>query len=67
MSRTNLTLVGARVVKQFRDELFDAADREGVSVNEFVLQAAAEKLIRKGATIPGVFRSGDIMEARDAR
>ena len=50
-----LMLTGGRVTAAFRASLFDAADRAGVSVNEFVISAAAEKLSRSGASFPGVF------------
>lgn len=54
-----LFLSGAKVDPDFRAELFDAANRAGVTPNEFAIQAAAEKLARAGRTIPGVFRRGD--------
>ena len=57
----NLGLNGARVTRGFREALFDAANREGVSVNEFVIVSAAEKLARRGAEFPGVFRRGDLV------
>jgi hypothetical protein len=56
----NLFLNGGRVTSGFRSSLFDAASRAGVSVNEFVITAAAEKLVSSGATIPGIFRPGDL-------
>ena len=37
----NLFLNGGRVTSGFRSSLFDAANRAGVSVNEFVITAAA--------------------------
>ena len=56
----NLFLNGGRVTSGFRSSLFDAANRAGISVNEFVITAAAEKLVSGGATIPGIFRPGDL-------
>lgn len=53
-------LNGGRVTASFRAALFAAAAREGVSVNEFVLRSAAEKLRQKGAELAGVFEPGDI-------
>lgn len=52
-----LMLTGGRVTAAFRSALFDAADREGMSVNEYVLRSAAEKLARRGGSFPGVFPS----------
>ncbi|MBX5034243.1 hypothetical protein [Rhizobium lentis] len=50
-----LSLTGGRVTKGFRDALFDGAARAGVSVNEFVLLAAGDKLSTLGRDFPGVF------------
>ncbi|KQT53665.1 hypothetical protein ASG43_17660 [Aureimonas sp. Leaf454] len=58
-----LFLKGARVTNAFRTSLFDAANRAGITPNEFCIKAAAEKLARSGASFPGVFRKGDIEEA----
>ena len=62
----NLCLNGGRVTSGFRSSLFDAANRAGMSVNEFVITAAAEKLVQRGASFPGVFRRGDLDQARAA-
>lgn len=62
MASAQLFLNGARVTADFREALFDASNRAGVTVNEFVLTAAAEKLQRSGARIPGLFRKGDLAE-----
>jgi hypothetical protein len=51
----NITLTGGRVTGGFREALFLAASKAGQSVNEFVLEAAGEKLARAGASFPGVF------------
>ena len=59
MASSQLFLNGARVTAEFRDALFDAANRAGVTPNEFVIVSAAEKLMRTGAAFPGVFRRGD--------
>ena len=62
----NLLLSGSRVTTGFRSSLFDAANRAGMSVNEFVITAAAEKLKQRGASFPGVFRKGDFDEMAGA-
>ena len=56
----NVMLSGGRVTSGFRAALFEAASRRGVSVNEFVLIAAAEKLKATGREFSGVFEPGDI-------
>lgn len=55
-------LRGATVMESFRENLFDAANRAGVTPNEFVLQATAEKLKRSGRDFSGVFHRGDLTE-----
>lgn len=60
--QAQLFLRGARVTGAFRSALFDAANRAGMSVNEFALVATAEKLKRAGADFPGVFRAGDLSD-----
>jgi hypothetical protein len=59
-SNVPVMLTGARVQPDFRAALFSAAAREGLSVNEFVIRAAGEKLARSGAPISGVFERGDL-------
>ncbi len=59
----NVMLNGGRVTAGFRAALFAAASRAGVSVNEFVLTAAAEKLRASGNQFAGVFESGDMGES----
>lgn len=56
----NVMLNGGRVTSGFRSALFAAASRSGVSVNEFVLKATAEKLSASGSQFSGVFEPGDI-------
>lgn len=56
----NVALRGARVTKSFRDNLFDAANRAGMSPNEFCLFAAAKQLQLSGHHFTGLFRPGDI-------
>jgi hypothetical protein len=51
----SITLNGGRVCEGFRAALFDAAGREGKSVNEVVLEAAGEKLRSAGYQFPSVF------------
>jgi hypothetical protein len=53
-------LSGGRVTSGFRAALFAAASRAGVSVNEFVLTAAAEKLRASGNEFSGIFRANDL-------
>ena len=62
--RVPVTLPGARVLPEFRDRLFDAANKAGVSPNEFALRAVAEKLASRGHEFPGIFEIGDIDEVR---
>lgn len=61
----SLMLTGGRITAGFRSSLFSAANRCGMSVNEFVITAAAEKLKASGEQFPGVFRSGDINQIGD--
>lgn len=56
----NVMLNGSRVTSGYREALFAAANRAGVSVNEFVLTAAAEKLLASGRQFSGVFAPGDL-------
>lgn len=62
-TQAHLHLIGARVNTEFRDALHDAANRAGVTPNEFCITAAAEKLARCGRTFPGIFRKGDFEAA----
>ncbi|MDL2401576.1 hypothetical protein PY650_24440 [Rhizobium calliandrae] len=62
--RVPVMLRGATVMEGFRESLFDAANRAGMTPNEFCLQAAAEKLKRAGRDFSGVFQPGDIAEVR---
>ena len=59
MASARIFLNGANVERQFREELFDAANRAGMAPGEFALMAVAEKLDRAGRSFPGVFRKGD--------
>lgn len=56
----NVLLQGGRVTSTFREALFDAAQRSGMSANEFVLMACAERLRASGREFSGVFRPGDM-------
>lgn len=60
-----LMLTGGRVTAGFRAALFAAASRAGVSVNEFVLTAAAEKLRASGQHFSGLFEPGDLPDTND--
>lgn len=55
-----MALNGGRVLEGFRREVWDAAARSGMSVNEYVLRACGHALVSSGANIPGVFHPGDI-------
>lgn len=61
----SVMLNGGRVTSGFRAALFAAASRAGVSVNEFVLTAAAEKLRASGSQFSGVFEPGDLPDLND--
>ena len=61
----NVMLTGGRVTRGFRSALFDAAARAGMSINEFCIQATAEKLADRGATFTGVFEPGDMAAHND--
>jgi hypothetical protein len=61
----NVMLNGGRVTSGFRAALFAAASRAGVSVNEFVLTSAAEKLRASGSQFSGVFEPGDLLDLND--
>lgn len=54
-----LSLNGGRVTQAFRSALFEAAAREGLSVNEYVLRAAGERLRNTGHAFHGVFSAGE--------
>ena len=60
-----LMLTGGRVTAGFRAALFAASSRSGVSVNEFVLTAAAEKLRASGQHFSGLFETGDLPLTND--
>lgn len=60
MSKGQLFLNGARVTTEFRDALFDAANRAGLTPNEFVIVCTAEVLAKRGAIFSGVFSKGDV-------
>jgi hypothetical protein len=65
-SIVNVMLHGGRVTATFRQALFDATRREGLSVNEFCLKAAAEKLAASGQHFSGLFNPGDLDAGRGA-
>lgn len=60
--RVPVMLHGAKVMETFRETLFDACNRAGITPNEFVIEAAAEKLVRAGRQFSGVFRKGDLRD-----
>lgn len=60
--KSYVMLRGATVMESFRESLFDAANRAGITPNEFVLQAAAEKLTRSGQHFSGIFKKGDLRD-----
>lgn len=51
----HILLRGAQVTPAFRSAIFDVANRAGMTVNEFVLAAAGEKLRKLGRDFPSVF------------
>lgn len=55
-----VALNGGKVTLAFRSALFDAANRAGMSVNEFVLLAAAARLKASGYSFPSVFSTSDV-------
>lgn len=61
----NVMLTGGRVTSTFREALFAAAGRAGIPVNQFVIEATAEKLIDDGFVFSGVFRAGDLDHSND--
>ncbi|MBB4255444.1 hypothetical protein [Rhizobium sp. BK008] len=61
-----IMLRGAMVMTSFRESLFDAANRAGMTPNEYCLQAAAEKLTASGRRFSGIFCPGDLDIARGA-
>ena len=61
-ARAYLMLRGANVTQSFRENLFDACNRAGITPNEYALQAAAEKLKAQGRQFSGLFRAGDFMD-----
>ncbi|GGD93441.1 hypothetical protein GCM10011390_10270 [Aureimonas endophytica] len=64
MASAQLFLRGARVNRDFHAALLDAANRAGVTPNEFCITAAAEKLIAGGRRFSGVFQANDF-DTRD--
>ncbi|OQP87575.1 hypothetical protein BTR14_03120 [Rhizobium rhizosphaerae] len=60
--RVPVMLRGANVMASFRENLFDACNRAGITPNEFALQATAEKLKAQGRQFSGIFRKGDLSE-----
>lgn len=59
-TRAEVYLRPATVTSSFRESLFDACQREGVTPNEFLLVAAAEKLKAKGRQFSGIFKANDL-------
>lgn len=49
----------ARVTSNFQAELFDAANRAGITPNEFIITDSAEKLSRSGMPYAGVICRGE--------
>lgn len=57
-----IMLRGGRVTGSFKENLLDAANRAGMSANEYVLQCAAEKMKRSGRQFSGIFHPNDMSE-----
>lgn len=58
----NLLLNGSQVTAGFREALFDAAGKSDLTLNEFVIARAAERLAADGYEFPGVFEAGDLAD-----
>ena len=58
----SLLLNGSQVTVGFRKALFEAALRTDLTLNEFVLARAAERLAADGYEFPGVFEAGDLTD-----
>lgn len=63
-SQVRLTLPNSIVTEDFRRELFQEANRAGVSSAEFMLRAAAEKLLERGRPLSGIFGPNDLNEVQ---
>jgi hypothetical protein len=59
-----LTLSGGNVLRSYRTELQLAANREGMTVNQFALHVVGKHLKGAGAPLRGVFVAGDLEEDR---
>lgn len=57
-----LTLNGGNVLRSYRTELQLAANREGMTVNQFALHVVGKHLKKTGAPLRGVFVAGDLEE-----
>lgn len=62
----NIALTDARVTRGFRQALFDASNRAGVGVSEFILMATGKVLANSGKSFPGIFRKGDFHPSNEA-
>ena len=56
----SVMLTDVRVTAGFRAALFSVCGRTGSTMNEFLIQAAAEKLAADGYGFTGIFEPGDI-------
>ena len=61
----NVMLTGGRVTSTVREAPLAAAGRAGIPVNQFVIEAAAEKLQRQGVHFTGTFAPGDLPAHND--
>lgn len=59
-----LSLKPSLVDPSFRNAVFAACHRAGWSIEHFLFRAAADRLQREGVLFDGVFRPGDLDEAR---
>jgi hypothetical protein len=63
-ARVKIAMDAAPVLASFRDEIHVAAHRAGMTIAEFALWSAAERLQRAGRSFAGLFEPGD-MPAED--
>ena len=65
-ARVKIPMDAAPVLASFRDEIHVAAHRAGMSIGEFALWSAAQRLQRAGHDFAGLFEPGDLPQ-KEAR